>query len=35
MTLISPNLIDLNGGSLHTVFSGVDNKLAHSLTVRI
>lgn len=35
MTLISSNLIDINGSSLHTVFSGVDNKLAHSLTVRI
>lgn len=35
MTLISSNLIATNGNSLHTVFSGADNKLAHSLRVRI
>lgn len=35
MTLRSPNLIDISESSLHTVFSGVDNKLARSLTVRI
>lgn len=35
MTLRSPNLIDISGSSLHTVFSGAGNKLECSLTVRI